>query len=254
MILKRSDKLIAIIGVIILIVAGIGIFFYISDESDTDETQDSGSKNKFIVEWIEEDQIEILDKYAGRGADYSEEISNTITKEPVSVLLRVDLRVTWADTQNYGMFFRNGLFKVGADTLSAEFTYVGDTKNIPAHQSGGNKSVEFTIYDKPIDQIMEDINDYNEAVQKIKDDYMDMDTAIIEAKVMITPGERFGFRPLTFLRYLRDSGENFELEITYTYCYPVITPVEEDNEPPVDLNPSGYQSQSYSKMCLPGML
>ncbi len=254
MILKRSDKLIAIIGVIILIIAGIGIFFYISAEGDSEEDQGDGSKNKFIVEWIEEVQTDPINGYAGRNADYDEIISIITTNEPVSVLLNVEIRVIWHDSRVTGIFLRNGLIKVGQDTLSAEFTYEGESKEIPPHSTSGNKSVQFTIYDKPIDQIIEDVNDYNEAVQKIKDDYMDFDSALINTKIKVTPGEKFGIRPLKFIRYFIDKGEDFKLEITYTYCYPVISPVEEDNEPPTDLNPSGYQPPAYSKMCLPGML
>jgi len=257
MILKRSDKLIAIIGVIILIVAGIGIFIYISAEDGTEDVEGDRTKNKFIVEWIEEDQMETINGYAGRDGDYNGAVDITITKEPVSVLLNVEIRVIWMDSHITGRFLPNiGPFKVGQDSLAAEFTYEGESKQIPSHMTSGNKSEQFTIYDKPTDQVIEDIKDYNEAVQKIKDDYMDMDSALINTKIMITPGEKpaFIFRPLTMIRYLMDKGENFELEITYTYCYPVINPVEEDNEPPTDLNPSGYQPPAYSKMCLPGML
>jgi len=76
---------------------------------------------------------------------------------------------------------------------------------------------------------------------------MNMNSAIIETKVNIKNG--LG----ELLRFWRDNGENFNLELTYTYYYAVISEVEEE-EPPTDLNPSGYQPPSYSMMCLPGML
>jgi hypothetical protein len=253
MILKSSDKLIAIIGVVILIVAGIGIFIYIGTEDDSDNGSVDGTENKFKVEWIEEFQTETLNGYAGRDASYAESIGKTIVKEPVSVLTNIEIRIVWEDSRFSGIFFRNGLIKVGKDTLKAEFTYDGETKTIPAHEGMGNKSEQFTVYDKPSDEILEDIGDYYDAVEKIKQDFMDMDNVMVDTKVMITPGEGFGLRPLKLIRYILDKGENFMMEVTYTYCYPVITQVDEE-EPPTDINPSGYQPPAYSKMCLPGML
>ena len=256
MILKRSDKLIAIIGVIILIVAGIGIFVYISGEDDSDVDDDNVNENTFLVEWIQEERSLSLSGYSGRDTTYSETITSSVFKEPVSVLLNVELRVVWEDSQVSGRFLsRLGPFKVGQDSLSAEFTYDGETKMIPKHSNSGNKSEIFTIYDKPADQLLEDV-DYNEAIQMITQDYMDMDSASIDVTVMVDPGEKiltFGF--FSIIRWLRDKGETFDLEITYTYCYPVINPVNDDNEeePPTELNPSGDRF-SYSKMCLPGML
>jgi hypothetical protein len=72
---------------------------------------------------------------------------------------------------------------------------------------------------------------------------------------MVDPGERpaLFFRPLMMLRYARDKGENFDLEITYNYCYPLISPVDDDNEPPTSIKPSD-QRPAYSMMCMPGML
>ena len=171
-------------------------------------------------------------------------------------MLNVELRVIWEDSHITGRFLSNfGPFKVGQDSLSAEFTYEGETKMIPKHTTKGNKSEMFTIYDKPADQLLEDV-DYNEAIQMIAQDYMDMDSASVDVKVMVDPGEKiltFGF--FSIIRYIMDKGENFDLEITYTYCYPVIDPVNDNNdeEPPTNLNPSGERS-SYSMMCLPGML
>jgi hypothetical protein len=256
MILKRSDKLIAIIGVIILIIAGIGIFIYISNEDDSDDDLDDGNKNEFMVEWIQEDHLIKTTGYAGRKGSYSETITNTIYKEPLSVLLNVEIRVIWKDTQNYGRFLRSGPIKVGQDSLSAEFTYDGESKMIPSHTGQGNKSEQFSIYNKPSDQLIEDVEDYNEALQMIIEEYNDMDSASIDVKVMVDPGERFAFifRPLMLWRYITDTGENFDLEITYTYCYPVINPIDEDgNEPPTSIKPSGDRP-AYSMMCLPGML
>ena len=257
MILKRSDKLIAIIGVIILIVAGIGIFIYISNEDDSDEDQGSQNKNMFKVEWIQDSKMVPYTGYSGRDRTYSETISETIDQEPVSVLIDVELRVIWQDSFITGRFLRNGPIKVGQDSLSAEFTYDGKTKNIPKHMTSGNKSEQFSIFDIPQDQVLEEVEDYNEAVQMVTDMYSDMDFASIDVKIMVEPGERPAliFRPIMFFRYVfGDRGENFDLEITYNYYYPLISPVDDGNEePPTSIKPSD-QRPAYSMMCMPGML
>ncbi len=250
MILKSSDKLIAIIGVIILIIAGIGIFIYISNEDDSEEDQVVKSIKKFKVEWIQEVSLpeKISNTRAVRDKPYNKPIEITVNKEPLSVLTFVDINLKWKDSCT-GLILRNGILKLASDKLKAEFTFNGKSEKIPQHTGQGDRKISFSLFNEPTEEIIEDpeVMDENDALLYIQEKYSAMDSVLIETKVQITTGlfER--------IRIFRDKGENFNLQITYTYYYPVISEIAE-NEPPTDITPSGYQPPAYSMMCLPGML
>ena len=222
MALKKSDKIIAIIGVIILIVAIFGIFIYASSEEPTEE----GEKTKVIsyqVDWIPSSDTIFLNGYAGRKATYSKPFVVEVAK-PGSVITKVDVNITWKDANTYGI-----IIKGGYDTLKADITLVGgDTKT---HQATGqgNESLTFIVNETPQNGIIEDVADIIEAEQKIIEEYTDKNTASFETKITVTTGEKFGIRPIKLIRYMRDKGENFNLEITYYYVYPDIKEVEENN-------------------------
>ncbi len=234
MVLKKSDKIIAVIGVIILIVAIFGILLYAGSEEPTEE----GGKTKVItyeVEWIPDYETINLNGYAGRNGDYTKPFDIEVIK-PGSIITKIDVNITWKDAKTYGI-----IFKGGYDTLKADITLVdGETKT---HQATGqgNESLSFTLYDTPSDGTIEDVQDIFEAEQKIMDEYADKNTVSFETKITVTPGEKLGLRPIKILRYMSDKGEYFDLEITCYYVYPEITEFEE-NGSTGDIITGGYHN------------
>jgi len=222
MTLKKSDKIIAIIGVIILIVALFGILLYAGSEEQTQETG-TPKEVSYKVEWIPSSDTISKDGYAGRKGDYTEPFEIEVIK-PGSVITKVDVNITWTDTKTYGI-----LIKRGFDTLNADITLVGGETLTHTATGSGNETLTFTINEAPSDGVIEDVEDIFTAEQKVIDENADKNTASFETLIKVTPGEKFGIRPLKLLRYISDKGENFNLEITYYYVYPEIIEVGDNN-------------------------
>jgi len=220
--LKKSDKIIAVIGVIILIVALFGILLYAGSEEEPEETGAS-KKVSYKVEWIPSSDTISKDGYAGRKGDYTESFEIEVIK-PGSVITSVDVKITWTDTKIEGI-----LRKVGFDTLNAEISNVGGETLTHSSTGSGNETLTFTINEAPSDGVIEDVEDIFTAEQKIIDENADKNTASFETLIKVTPGEKLGIRPIKILRYILDKGENFNLEITYYYVYPDIKEVGDNN-------------------------
>ena len=222
MALKKSDKIIAVVGVIILIVAIFGIILYAGTEESTEE---EGEKKviSYQVEWIPGYDTINKNGFAGRNSNYNEPFDIEVAK-PGSVITKVDVNITWKDTRTYGI-----IIKGGADTLKADITLVGGETKTHKGTGKGNESLTFIVNETPQNGIIEDVADILEAEQKIIDEFANKNTASFETKVTVTTGEKLGLRPIKLIRYMLDKGENFKLEITYYYVYPEITEVEEDN-------------------------
>jgi hypothetical protein len=222
MTLKKSDKIIAVIGVVILIVAIFGILLYAGSEEQTQETV-TPKKVSYQVNWIPSSDTLSKDGYAGRKGDYTEPFTIEVIK-PGSIITSVDVKITWADTKTEGI-----LRKVGFDTLNAEITNVGGETLTHISTGSGNETLTFKINEAPSDQIIEDVEDIFAAEQKVIDENADKNTASFETLIKVTPGEKLGIRPIKILRYILDKGENFNLEITYNYVYPEIIEVGDNN-------------------------
>jgi hypothetical protein len=103
--------------------------------------------------------------------------------------------------------------------LSAVVCPTGNEPGEPDVTVGeGNTSFEFGINSVPVlDQVM--AADIDAANSKIQENFSGKDTASFDTKITIKTGEKLR-RPLKFLM---DKGNAFDLTITYTYYYPVIT-------------------------------
>jgi hypothetical protein len=222
MTLKKSDKIIAIIGVIILIVALFGILLYAGSEEQTQETG-TPKKVSYTVEWIPSSDTISKDGYAGRKGDYTEPFTIEVIK-PGSVITSIDVNITWTDTKTYGIIIKRGF-----DTLKADITLVGGETLTHTATGSGNETLTFTINEAPSDGVIEDVEDIFAAEQKIINENADKNTASFDTLIKVTTGEKFGIRPLKLLRYIADKGENFHLEITYYYVYPEVIEVGDNN-------------------------
>ena len=259
MALRKSDKLIAIIGVIILIVAGVGIYIYATTE-DEEDGEPAAEEIKYEVQWIEEFDVDNIQGKVGKRGSYTEPFDVGVDK-PGSVITSVDVKITWEDDRTPGLLpgliFKKGfLLKRGEDTLTADITLVGGETKTHSAQGKGNETLMFNINSAPDDFIIDDVETYDEALQMVLDEYSDMNTASFETVVTVKIGERIGLRPFVILRYILDRGNKFDLEVTYHYVYPEISSTEngEDELPPTGADFSDWTSTPYSSTCLPGML
>ena len=244
--LKKTDKLIALIGIIILIVAAVGILLYIETDDNGDGNGDNNVIDSYTVNWMEESNKMEINGYAGKSGAYTDPIS--IDVESGCVLTSAEFMIDWRDDFTHG-----NLLNKGGDTLNAEISLEGGEAQTHNSKGGANATIgeAFKIFDKPMDETIEDVEDISEVEEIIRGKYVTMNSANFDVNVRISKGEKlFPPRPMKLLNYIRDKGNGFTLIVTYTYYKPDILspdgPPEdengEDEEPP---NNNGSMGKYY---------
>jgi len=228
--LKKNDKLILIVGVVILIVAAIGIAFYTSADTDDVELYVPPEEKTFDVTWNEV----TMEKPIINGVAKKEYIeSETISAPTWSVLTNVEFRLDWEDDHTSGL-----LITKGADTLTAEITKQGGESKTDGNTEGGNLTFSFSVNGRPSDSYVE-AETSTEAEEIVKELFPDENDASFDVAVNVKTGEKFGIRPLKLFRFSRDKGNDFDLTITYTYYVFNIEEPEEDGNGDDDVPPTG---------------
>jgi len=199
--LHKNDKIIILIAVVVIIFAGIGIAAYNPSDS-TDEMITNEKLKPFKVTWSSQKISESSATYdALKNNPYTDEI--TLDQNNV---INVTFSIDWVDDYTYGI-----LRSKGEDTFQIDIIYNGITKSA---QSTGNGSHEITFQITSIPRIENiDAEDEDNAMNMIKSEYYSEDPPVFEIEVSIQTGERF-IRPLKFLR---DKGNSFDLQISYEY-------------------------------------
>lgn len=220
--LKKSDKMIAGIAVIVLIIAAIGIIMYMPEDG---KIEDDSKTKEFKVEWIRGDPGHLtVDETVGADG-YTEPFTVTATGSD-RVITKVDVLITWEDGHS-----KNGLLNKGLDTIATNIGLAGEDLLEYTTDTGiGNKTLTFSVFNKPQDKTIEDVKDLNEAEQMISDEYDNMDSANFDVVVTWTKGEKFSLRLGRLLNFFGDKGEDFKFEITFEYYYPYVYDVNEDND------------------------
>jgi hypothetical protein len=215
--LSRSDKIIAIVGVIILIIAAIGIFIYYQTYEEPEEVEVEPLITTYDITWAKgTGDILIGDSlYAGRQQTYNELITVTSTDRAFTILTDVEFHISWMDDKTVGIL---RFLKRGKDTLTASITpSMGGEGKGGESKWYGNLDFPFSVYDMPTETEIE-AEDVFDAEEKIRLMYTDQDSADFDVTVDVKPGEKIR-RPL---KYLGDKGNTFYLNATYTYYYPII--------------------------------
>jgi len=235
MALNKSDKIIAIFGVIILIIAAIGIFLYPTKE----EVKKVAPEEKtFYVTWKEETgKPTVIKGDVGKKQTYTKPIDVTApAKDVVSVLTHVEIQLTWKDDVTY-----IGILGNGKDTLTANIYPTGGKPGTAKETKGsGNSSFSFDINSVPaLDQVT--ANDIDEANNIIKENFSDKDKASFDTKITVKTGEKIW----RLLKFLKDKGNDFELKIIYKYSYPVIMGEPEEDGSEYEEPPEETAHQAY---------
>jgi len=237
--LKKNDKLILIVGVVILVVAAIGIAFYTSADTDDIELYVPLEEKTFDVTWTEV----TMEKPIINGVAKKEYIeSETISAPAWSVLTNVEFRLDWEDDHTSGL-----LITKGADTLTAEITKQGGESKTDGNTEGGNLTFSFSVNGRPSDSYVE-AETSTEAEEIVKELFPDENDASFDVAVNVKTGEKFGIRPLKLFRFSRDKGNDFDLKITYTYYVFNIEEPEEDGNGDDDVPPTGI-GDDYNGAC-----
>ena len=248
--LKKSDKIIAVVGVVIILVAIAGILFYYETEDTTDDNGKPTEKIEYEVEWIEETgNFTLENTFAGKNAPYTDPIN--IDLKDGEILKDVDIYISWSDDyiSKFSLPSRNC-----ADDLSATFTPTEGEAQTHDSTGSGEETIHFVIYKDtdPVDGIIEGASDYYEAESRILENYSGKNSASFDVEVKVKTGESkilIHFRAIKKIYAILDKGNGFELTVTYTYLTPDIQEITtEDNNPPVN-NEMTYKTGIYSSQC-----
>jgi len=241
MTLRKSDKIIAIIGIIILIIAGIGIFVYMDTEDDNGDQNSGADKMKFYpVEskitmnmLPDKSQSKIKVKFL-KGTEFS--FKHEIMDQNV---INISVTVRYTD-ENPGLLGR--FLNLGKDTLTINVVD-SEGNNVGSGKKQGSGKIEFDI-DGPGREIQGPIEaeSYEEAKQKL----MDMFESFSETYTfnINVKGGIFGALRERFL-----GKDSFTLMVSYcTYDYTLEEPMDDDDGNPnteTNFDPPVFHTTNY---------
>lgn len=240
--LKKTDKIIVLIGVIIVIVAAVGIILYTAPEKE-DVNGDEVKEMDFNVMWTKYSGMKSEAGYAGKKEPYSDSLR--VSAPSGSVLTRVEVTISWEDDVWY-----RGILGKGLDTLYADVGLGGKTESEESTGSG-NMTFMFTINSIPSDMTMTSTSEYD-AEEELQLMYDDKNDATFNVDVSVDTGERIW----RFLKFIRDKGNSFDIEFEYEYYQAGLEKiVNEDNNDNGDTNlesSNPWQATTYKSLLLSG--
>ena len=228
--LKKNDKVILIVGVVILIAAAIAIAFYTSADVDDSNIFTESDKKTYDITWNEV-KTDKPDINGVAKKSYSE--SETISAPDGSILTKVEFQLTWEDDYTSGLIINKG-----EDTLTAKIGKPGAEPESKTSIKQGNMTFSFNVNDRPSDDYVEAEN-LDEAKEIVDQWFPNENEASFDVKVNVNTGEKLRLRPIKLLRYFQDKGNNFKLKITYSYYILNIEEPEEDGNDGNDVPPTG---------------
>lgn len=215
--LKRNDKIILIIGVVILIVAGAGIALYNAPSyADNDDNMEDADEMYYRYAWMQDSGSKHVETPMVN-EDSSFEGSYTAESPVGSVLTQIIVHIDWKDDNTFGL-----LRTKGKDILTAEVTLDGETLDENSEMEG-NLTFPFNINSMPIDGRI-NASSEQEATSKLETKYADENTANFDVTLMIETGE-----PWWRFLFNRDNGNEVDISIEYTYYKNELTEVENDD-------------------------
>jgi hypothetical protein len=246
MTLKKSDKIIAIIGVIILIVAAIGIYLYAGVEED-EEIIIEEEKMFFDIEFDETSMPIMPDNQ-----DYSVKARSSyegIFEISQQNLKSIDVFVEYSDNK-VGFFPRLGLIGIiGADTITITI-YDSQDNEIGREKikGSGNTTIPVKSQGSMISLEPIEAEDMLEAQTFLEERYIDY-SETYTIHISLKTGLWGKIRELL-------GKDTFDLEITYSYYnYHLMEKIPGDeSDGDDDLPPTGGNqgSQTWSPMAFPG--
>jgi hypothetical protein len=207
--LKKNDKIIIIVAVVILVIAGVGVAMYQSPKAPTDFTSLTTNEKSYDVTWtLRNGTLTTLSDFAGKKTPFE----GTVTI-PEGNVNSVTFNLSWTDDH---MTF---LKRMGLDSLTLEITMPDGVNYFTETNKSAPKTGFATISHTLIKDIIppegpikaENEQEAQTTLQTspyFDDAWTDKD---IKINVSVQIGE------LRFLKKLRDKGNDFELKISYQY-------------------------------------
>jgi hypothetical protein len=217
--LKKNDKIILIIGVVVLLISGIGITLYTAPDNEENVGEAGSEYMSYSYTWTQDTGEQSIDEdfFVEKGTTLEQSI--TVSGRSNIIITNVEFKLNWEDDVTYGLIMKKGL-----DTLTAEMSHGSEIKT-DSSEGEGNYSFVFTVNERPKDGTIE-ATSLSDAQDTIDELTSGKNKADFDLTVTVDTGERI-FR---LLKYIRDKGNDFELTATYTYY----TCSLQESEPPID--------------------
>jgi len=216
--LKRNDKIILVVGVVILIVAGAGIALYNAPSSENDDGGVTDSDDMYYeYSWMQKTGTESIESpMVDKSSPFEQ--AYTINGPSGCVLTQVTVNIDWVDDNTFGL-----LRTKGQDTLTAEVSLDGKTLEETSEMEG-NHSFSFNINTMPRDGSINGSSS-SDAASKLDDEYDGKNSADFDVLLSIETGE-------PWWRFLlnRDNGNTVDISVEYTYYTHELTEVDDDDD------------------------
>lgn len=212
--LKKNDKIIIIVAVVILVIAGVGVAMYQSPKTTPILPTELLGEKSYEVNWtVRNGSLSSISEFAGKKSPYE----GTVMISEGNIK-SITFNLSWTDDR------MTILKRMGLDTLTLEVTTpdgITSTQSATSARITGKGSIALTINkgiippESPIKAV-----DEQEAYAKLKqqpyydDSWTDKDIVIV---VSVKIGE------IRLLKQLRDKGNSFDLMITYDYYEAVLS-------------------------------
>ena len=233
--LKKSDRLIAVIGVLVIVVAAIAIFFY--SDFDNGNGENGGDDDKMLTfpvlcnprerdASIDNTDFVVKDKLLGK-QDYT-----GIVTAKDKYISKLDIKVTYED-DHYGILGGRLLQQLGQDTLTVTIFDSNEQEVGSTTITGmGNETIPVDVSSMGIDKDPEPIEaESRQAAEDILMDNFDEQEKEVSYTVKVTVSS--GESPLRVFAKLREKlfgNDQFTLEANYHYYeYVLDEPLEDDN-------------------------
>jgi hypothetical protein len=205
--LKKNDKIIIIVAVVVLVIAGVGVAMYQSPKSTIPPPATTGVKI-YDVKWtLRNGSLTTISDFAGKKTPYQSTVSL-----PVGNIKTITFNLTWTDDH------MTVLKRMGLDTLTLEIITPDGSSYIEANRSApitGKGYVLLTISPNiipPVTPIKADDERAALAKLKLKPYY---DDSWANKDMNVTVSVQIG--EMRILKKMRDKGNNFDLTISYQY-------------------------------------
>ena len=207
--LKKNDKIVILVAVVVLIFAGVGVAMYQSPQPTANISSVIPIEKSYDVIWtLQNGSMNTISEFAGKKSPYQGAVK--ISDENVK---SITFTLSWTD-DHMTFMKRMGLDSLTLAVAMPDGVYSFDETAKSAAKTGeGN--ISYTIVndiippDTPIEATdVQDAQTQLNAKSSFDDSWTNKD---IKINVSVKVGE------LRILKKLRDQGNDFELKITYQY-------------------------------------
>lgn len=264
--LKKSDKMIAILGVAILIIAAIGVILYVPENGESPGPDMDGEEKSYMIKVTPKDGKEITETYTLQLAKRFGKLDYKTTGKKDLFTLDTDnvenivIEAKFTDSQNSFpilSFILNllGRSKLGVDELSVTIIDPDEKKHVITLM-GGKKNITIEDVNEKITQ--ETIMGKSEeeakmALSNLTAENSKWNGQMIQVSGQLTINGKLGLLARIMERFGTDS---FTVKVNYNYYeYELGDEVEEEEEePPMGHNTETLYATPWASMSLGGFL